>query len=472
MKRWFLLPLLFLFFSCSQFLTQEKYSIEIPIIEVENNNSVVIDNVRTFVTEITGQKPSTRLSGSTELSIEPLVDIFGDTILFVANLHPGWMLISSDTRTPAILAESPVGHFDLSELTEAEAEWLEVLAEDVRSVKLSEVEEPGCIISGDELNNSEFWFSICDPEAFASQRFPSTRSDEGYYLISTHVEEEIVQEVPHLMQTTWFQQSPFNAYTPYRTDTTLVRAPAGCVAVAGAQMLYYLHGKINRPLVAPTQGYCNGVIGSYSQGFSGFSSSAFDNMLVDDDLAALLIGWVGQNLDVQYGNEQSSASTSDLVDVFEDLGISCQYGAYDTSVVASHLMDEMPVIVRADGTCHTILGIPFYHDGHSFVVDGFRKKRYKYTRTYVWSWLSDEPDSLGIREFDFDDSYIDISYSSPFITQVKINWGWCISQLPYYFPTASYYTWYTLSGNWHIQGSNPQLNFDYRRKMLYNFSVL
>ena len=316
----------------------------------------------------------------------------------------------------------------------------------------------------DELAFPDVWASFCNADSFVRERCPLTRSGDGeYWLYSTVSETEIVEEVPHLTQRRWYQRSSYNMYCPYKTDGSGDRAPAGCVSVAAAQLLYYLSSKLGRPSTAPTQGYCSGQMGSYSQGFSDFSSTPFSNMT--SNYAALLIGFVGQSAGVSYGNNGSSGKIEHLVDVFNGFGISCSYGTYNEAIVQSHLMNEMPVLVRADGTRKTILGIHYYRNGHAFIIDGFRKLRQKVTNTYAWSWISDDPDSLGVRCFDLSDMYTEITYSTPYISQIKINWGFSPS-----LDSDSYNVWYTLTGNWHTSETDPECDFDYRRRMIYGFA--
>ena len=430
---------------------------------VTNDYAVTREDILSYISSLEGKKVATR-GTSKEPSVVPVLDIYGDTVFFAVNLNPGWKLFSSDKRTPAVLAESASGSFDLQSFQSAVIDWFEFSAKDVRSIKNSYSES--IVLNSDVVEGySDAWRVISKSDRDELKKTPKTRADPGYDLYSTFTELEVVQEIPHIIQTRWHQKDPYNLFCPFKNNNSGLRAPAGCVAVAGAQMLNFLHGKIGRPGIAPTNGYCYGDIDGYSQHFYDSDSTAFSSISSGNDTtAALLVGFVGQLVGMEYGNSGSGATTSDLVDVFEGFGISCDYDSYNQSIVQSHLMDEMPVIVRADGVRHTILGIPYYSNPHAFIIDGFRRKRYKYTNLYVWAWTPEDADSLGVREYNFDDYYIDVTYSSSFIDQIKMNWG--------YIDDDSYNTWYTLTGNWHVSATYPESDYDYRRHMIYDFSLL
>lgn len=96
-------------------------------------------------------------------------------------------------------------------------------------------------------------------------------------------------------------------------------------------------------------------------------------------------------------------------------------------------MNGLPVIVSA----HTGLS----GDGHSFIIDGFKSYKTKYTYTYEW-----------------------VYDSSPYIEQVKMNWGWA-NQL------HNNEAWYTPVENWSVTSDQHggQMTFSHNKKMIYDF---
>lgn len=120
---------------------------------------------------------------------------------------------------------------------------------------------------------------------------------------------------------------------------------------------------------------------------------------------------------------------------------------------ANSLLNNMPVIISA-----TNLLAPLDFNIHCFVIDGYRSTRTEYTHLhyYVWDVRPTEP-YLPFEE------YTTTSYSSPTVSQIKINWGW-----------RSQWTqsvndgWYTLTGRWVLDDGS---DYNYYRKMIYDFAL-
>ena len=282
--------------------------------------------------------------------------------------------------------------------------------------------------------------------------------------------EDIVVENIHLTQTAWGQTTPVNAtigynyYCPLKSNSSTERAPAGCVALAGAQMLYYLHYKFGSSLYAPTYAICTGNVNGYSRQIGGASNTIWDGMPTlssgNDDTgrnsAAILIAWVGHLVGMNYGNTASSARTEDLVDdVFGFYNISCQYGSYDVATVKQSLQGGMPVVASARAVTGTFLFFDIT-DGHSFLIDGYSKQKTK--KTYHYIWVTE--DGLG-NITESDSIRTSVTYTNPVITHLKMNWGWGGEHND---------NLYAPSGDWEIKDGNGELyNFNRSRKMIFDF---
>ena len=249
----------------------------------------------------------------------------------------------------------------------------------------------------------------------------------------------------------------YNHYCPWRTDHTYLRADAGCVPIAGAQMLYYLHNHLSVPALAPDWAFCGGNVDNYTQSVSGESSTTWDYMLnnsvniIGCYSSAVLISDVGIRVGVLYGNEGSGATMSNLVSVFSHYGIDCSYtsfGPTSNNLIKQSLLDGMPVIMRAKRSSNA-------SGGHTFIIDGYRRSRVQYTYTYEWVWdILSSPSILvppGGRK-------IEVTYSSPYITDYQMNWGW-----------GGYYndSFFQISGDWNAGGGN----YIYDRAFIYGFTV-
>ena len=64
----------------------------------------------------------------------------------------------------------------------------------------------------------------------------------------------------HLIKTNWGQKDPWNSSVPF-VDGSTAKCVAGCVAISGAQMMYFLHNKLGVPAQMYSAG---GYVGSVS----------------------------------------------------------------------------------------------------------------------------------------------------------------------------------------------------------------
>lgn len=413
--------------------------------------------------------------GIKSLSVEPLVD-GEDTLCYAINYEEGWEIISGDKRSPVVLAYGDNGSFSTETENEEMLAWLESLLADVQALKhMDNLSTCSDEQLANMLSARIFWNLVrCDVNFIS----PKTRFNPDDYpesighweLKGTTTTTELFDDF-RLLQTHWGQSgNHYNEYCPLKTSPADgSRAPAGCVAVAGAQMLYFLHGCLSVPTNAPDTAYCSGFIGSgnYTQHTGGSSSTTWGYMLgnsLNDKgfySAAVLIADVGKKVGVSYGNNGSNASTSDLPSsVFSPYGITCSYVSYSSSTTSQSLLNGMPVIVRAYGTRTYVLGLfPKYSDGHSFIIDGYRRYRKKITYQYEWEW--DEWNGTG--PIPYGGNYTTVSYGSPYITDYKMNWGWSNTDDDLYFAP---------SGNWGITFSDgTYCNFVYQRHMIHSFAI-
>lgn len=105
------------------------------------------------------------------------------------------------------------------------------VAEDMYAIRHAENEDLS--FSDEEISeNIRFWSKepnrSIDPEP----------QEDGHWVANITTITEIVDTVPHLTNTRWYQGDPYNKYCPLKSDGSGKRAPAGCVAIAAAQMIY------------------------------------------------------------------------------------------------------------------------------------------------------------------------------------------------------------------------------------------
>lgn len=405
--------------------------------------------------------PDIRSDGGHSFTIEPVTGDNSDTLMYVINFGQGdgWKIISADNRTPAVIAESETGSFVIDSDNISASMWLDCIAKDLSLIRRSETSQLS--FSTDQISsNIAFWggntINSLDPI-----------SDEGHWGVSTTSEEIIVEEVEH-MTPKWDQYHDYNLFCPLKSNSTTERVPAGCVAVAGAEMLYFLHNHFGVPATMVSEGYCYGNVNNYSQSFYSENSTIWASMssgysptLSSPYAEALMIGHVGAQTGMHYNNGYSWTLPANLrTAVFNPLGISCSHGSYNASTVKSNLNNGLPVIVTA-----TDMLIPADFDIHCFIIDGYRKSYTKYTHYHYY--IPDDPNYVptpGVNE-----SYYTYTYSSTDITAIKINWGWWSQWDPNYLLNDG---WYSLTDDWYTITSNGrEATYNYNRQMIYGFSI-
>lgn len=406
-----------------------------------------------------GQNSETRSSEQIEPSIEYITDGASDTVLYIS-IRPsgGWTIYSSDTRVPAIVAQSDRGSFEELMQIDGARLWIQSLAEDMAVIKNLPDEELN--FSKEEIaNNTAFWKSISSPDEYIKENLlPTTKAlKDSITLVSGHYEysystsyTEDYDSISSMITTYWHQLYPYNQYCPLKSDNS-EKAPAGCVAIAGAQMLYFLHKHYGVPTTAPSKAYCDGNINSYTWAQTNYTTDIWEYM--DYGLyAAPLIADVGRRVSMKYGDRGSSAHTEDLVNkVFAPYGISCIYTTYNTELLKSSLINGMPVLLRAsakteDGTT-----------GHAFIADKYKRTQTVTINYYEWindSETNDKPSSLVPEKIEY-------KYSSPTINMIGMNWGW-----GYYQGNDN--EWFSLTGDW-ICTIMPSYNWTIYRHMIYGF---
>lgn len=420
-----------------------------------------------------------RLVNNPQASIEAFIGEDGDTLMYIVN-YPngaGWKLLSADKRTPAILAEGGAGLFSLNIPETGIASWIEGTARNMSIIRKSE--DKALSFSEKEIRlNRSFWSH--EPEiSIDSTQMSKPRSPGepgGHWEISTTSEVEPYDSVRSMVGH-WCQGSPYNVFSPLTSDGSGTRAPAGCVAIAGAQVLSYLYDAFGLPSVFPDSCYVVGDVDNYVRLFYGASTNFLSSVSSEYHESSsyygaecMLIAYVGHLVNMHYCNEYSWAFPSNLkTNVFEYYGYNCQIGEYDESIVKSSVLSGLPVIMIA-----TNLLIPIDFDIHAFVIDGYLRSRIKYTHYHYWvpdvnlpGNGPDKPPFGGGVGFEPIDNYYTYSYSSPSITGIHINWGW---RLQWVYP---YYNdgWYTTTDDWLVYDGQNNYTYNYNRQMIYGFAV-
>ena len=400
----------------------------------------------------------------------------GQIVYYIINLEQGWLLLSSDKRGPIILAESDSGSFCLDEVNDGVQTWIDGLVDDIEYRWYCEDEyyaknwehaqeyEDYCLDTWRAIN--------ADPD-YIIENIVETKVYDGpiiildppghYELTSTYNIQHTYELVQHLMSSKWSQIEHFNFYFPYKHGSSTEKCPAGCVPVAAAQVLRYLHDYLGEPSLSPSYGFCSGEEYGYYMEFGNYSDSTWSYMLNTTDntpfhYAAMLIGDLAVKLDATITSTGTFANDADLPeDVFLPFGISCNYvSSYSSSTVYQNLLNNLPVIFSGY-RYENMLSWP----GHCFVIDGY--ETYATTTYYVYTWVYDilppEPGQGNVMLPEPPDNIVQTSTSSPYLQYFYLNWG---------AGGGHYDTPYATDGNWAYDSTPYQFN----KSMVYGFSTL
>lgn len=468
MRKLYYFSLVLAFTACTNTIEEDTLASPSQVAAVSDNHNVRYADVLKLAQ---CQKTTTRSAGD-PVEVECFTGKDKDTLLFVCKEPKGgWTIYSSDTRVPAIVAQSNEGSFEELMKIDGARLWIEAMAEDMAVIKRCSDKE--LKFTKQEIeNNKNFWKSITSFDALLRER--QTRGDfdddllpryPGHYeLMFSESHNETYDSIPSLLNTHWRQGEPYNHYCPLKTNN-LEHAPAGCVAIAGAQMLYYLHNHISMPTVAPSQAYCLGNVSDYTFDQFNYNSTVWDIMPKEtysfDSLAAApLIANVGKRLDMDYGNDGSGAYTEDLVEeVFRPYGIRCAYVDYNDpfnrGLLCMSLLNNMPVILDA-----RTLVPEGGKEGHAFIADRYKRSRTVTVNHYEWVY-DDLPPLTLVRPVA---PKTVTTYESPTISMIGMNWGW--GSL-YDVPSE----WFGLMDDWIVTNA-PQYNWNISRHIIFGFQSI
>ncbi len=400
------------------------------------------------------------------------------TLFYILNYNEGWEVVAADKRIQPTLAHGDSGAFTMDCDNEPMKFWMNMLADGVLQTRLRTAESMSTnttvstnsnssITSSPEEQYVEFWGTLNITEEKTKVQkpggIPIEIPDDMYrfrYLIDTEQETVNIDTGP-LLETKWGQRAPWNTYCPLKTDGSNERAPAGCTAVAGAQLLYYFAHNLGWEIYAPTTATCSGYINNYSRQFDGLSYNAWGNMaqtisepMVNTYTTAAFIAYVGSISEMDYGNDGSSASTADFNDAIEELyGITSTKSNlwdYEESIIINSISDGFPVFIWGAANI-------FGNHGHSWISDGYRREVVRTTNYYIRSITMLTQSFLEtLDKTDANQTIVEDSLTAEYI---HMNWGWNNPSL--------YNGWFSLLPDDWSPASNT---YDVVMRMYYNFT--
>ncbi len=397
--------------SCSNMITPTLPSEDNPDLLSQSNYNVSLKDIETYLENYKGLPPTK----SGDVSISPILSSV-DTVLYLINYNKGWEILSADRRAPRVFAMSSDGHLDLDSLYAIPPVEALISAFTDRISYLKQ--HPNLEVSTDFKDS---WDDILGGGRFVDE----------WTLISSYILDEGDSIQPHLTQTRWGQNSPWNVRAPYTDSTLTTHCLTGCVPVAGAQMLYYLHNMLGIPSMMYADSYtaayipqnANYLILSASDvSFSNYSSSAWNSLpLTNNDsgnfsTVSTLMVQLGLLIQAQYRVNSTGSYTYYLKPAFQNAFTieSTWLNGVDFTIIADEIMqDQMPVILE--------LYLSDYSAGHCAIVDAC-KEQYQIIRR-LFRRRVDAPvnpggPNLPQYEYKMEDDYeVQNRYFG-------LNWGW------------------------------------------------
>ena len=261
--------------------------------------------------------------------------------VFNAKQQQGFVIVSGDESTEAILGYADEGSFDETALPSNVKAWLESYARQIDALSQGKVEE-------------------------------------GTRRVATHA------AIAPMTKTKWDQQDPYNLQCPTRGGNT---APTGCTATAMAQVMAY--HKWPEASVPSIPGY---TMGGYTVTATEAGVIDWANMkdhytgsetTTEDDAVARLMRLCGQSLMMNYGSSASGAFLDNcgnqLTDIFgykqgaRHIDRSNYTAVSWDEIIYTELQQARPVIYEGAAT----------GGGHAFVCDGYDGNGFYHIN---WGW--------------------------------------------------------------------------------------
>lgn len=392
------------------------------------------------------------------------------TLFYILNYDQGWEVISADKRIQPTLAHGDSGEFTMECDNEAMKFWMNMIADGVLQMRLGNVESEVATASAESKESTDdpksdhtaFWNAI-SPTKNGQTRFEPLTPTPGpmipltyTYLIDSEITAVNEYEYGPYIQTSWAQRSPWNQFCPLYADGTGYRAPAGCTAIAGAQMMYYFYHTLGWQLMVPTRVAVSGDTDQHSYAFGSYNYRMFDSMAkiaygylsgTDPEHSAKLISYVGHLSGMDYEPDGSGAFPMTLAQQWQSLyNIDFEYfNGYDyLEIVYNFLDNNQPLIIW--GSEDSDEG-----GGHTWIIDGLNRTVESVTNYYVTFSTPQTPAYLST--LDKEDA-TSSSTTSNIYNEVHMNWGWGSTSEGVYYSM--------MPSDW--------LSYEYVVQIIYNFS--
>lgn len=339
---------------------------------------ITYENVNAYVASVVAKKfisfMDERFASAEVVSIQPIVDLEGKIEMYAVNFNPkGYVITSADIRNEPIFSFStednvseisfnkdfPDGFLSLLNMTMSFNKWIreegEEKAPELVFANLNDWEDLS------RIENNMVLLTVDYIREKLKDKIYSPISCSGY----TYEKDSVAYDTGILLRTTWGQNKPYNCYVPNNY-------PAGCVAVAMAQIMkYHRHPQNIKWDIMPNNSYY-------------LENTPCDSMTLGEQEMAQMIANIGYNTHTLYA---SGGSTSFVwwarKSFVEDYNYShdADIETLDFKRMVNQLKDKrLPLYYSATIPLAWPNNLPDPTEGHAFVIDGYRQNVKVYTK--------------------------------------------------------------------------------------------
>ena len=295
----------------------------------------------------------------------------GDTLAYCVQYTQGWDVISGDQRLSPTMMTSDNGEFETSASGIYDSS-VEGLLSYIKSIRNSNNTEKNSI------------WSFLKPKVRCENLATYSTNDNEGYVVGMWIPEDTIYEentikIPHILETQWWQDTPWNQYTPLKIDTlgNLVNAKVGCNVVAVAQIIYSFRKNNPRDCILPTALRPLKDVSELPD-ISTFTTGIWKEMAESMnsaegmDYTAAYLAYLGQNImGVTYGAESTVVDMSDLRSALNWAKLSyTESSSYSFSTVLAYVRNGSPVCI------HSLMESNSATEGktnvHYFLIDRYK----------------------------------------------------------------------------------------------------
>lgn len=328
---------------------------------------------------------------SLEFSIEPVVEK-GDTLAYLVNYCDGWELLSADRRTDPVLMMCKSGKMTKDDLVSNPAQ--KSVIDGLYGYLHTLCETPDTKSGTAYANNS----NPTPPMSYIDEN-GTFWAYSGRYLSGSSE-----QKQNPLTGLKWGQGTKsatsnkiWNICCPFDSPALTTRCYTGCVPVAIAQTLCYLHSQYSKPSniynTSSTNAYLqdttstvtitnsNTVFSQYGNYWSNLPVDKVTASSAQLVTASTMMIDIGKRLKSSYGYNGTTSSMSNVQSVFSSYGYNstCRNG-YTDNFRSQIYVNKVPIIVSIHG--NRVLSGQTSTLDHTVVIEGYNKRTEHYTYVY------------------------------------------------------------------------------------------